>query len=255
VNRLRGGTTTAHGLAVVAMLAMATAVTACDRGDSAKPEAPAPSASVRPAVRPPRDAAAPPPKGPPKVTVDGRGATVDDKPFDGPPEQWQEDAARWLAKRPFVAGESIDVLVSPGARFPKVLAMVSALEEAKAKAVVIHSRTHTGADVELALAFQGPNVACAPSMSIEQDLTTRVSGSPTIPRGERGVDFAKVAAAVEKRLAACDGAEWRVSAADTVPWATVFEVLVDVRDLRGDAGAKTPVLVRFEGTDAGYRHR
>jgi hypothetical protein len=229
------------------------ALPSCDR---TAPDRPAPAPALRAAA--PADAGPVVPTAPPKITVDGHGCTVDDKPFAGPPTAWRVKVEELLLARPRVEGEEVAIDAVGSARMPRVTALVADLLGAKVKSVVVRTRTRAGSDEALALARDGAGAApCAPSLVIEQDLTVRLSSAAaphpeTVPRGEMGLDVARVAEALGKRLASCDTPSFKVSAADTVPWAAPFEILLGAGRIAADAGKQPrPFIVEFEPPDAG----
>jgi hypothetical protein len=209
-------------------------------------------------VAPRADAGPPPPTTPPTILVDARGCVVDDKAFAGLPATWKDKLALALEHRPFVAGETVRVEATTDTRTSKVAAVAAALEAARAKGAKVHTRTHAGQDVEIALAFDGgmPPDPCVAKVAIQHDLTVRLQGGKppreTVRRSAMGFDAEGTARAIARRLAGCATEGWQVSAADSVPWTVPTLIVAAFNET--DAGPRTAVSVRlvpFEEGDGG----
>ncbi len=244
----------ARGRRIVSLVALALSSIACDKPLPPPPPDPAPSAagSARREAGPP-DASTEAPR----IVVSGRGCTIDDKDFPGPPESWRESVEELLRTKRHIDGEAVVVKVVRGVRMPRVLAMLAALQAAKAKSVVIQGQTRYGSDEEVRVALGDPGGSPCVAVAIAQDLNTKVSGAggpaETVPRGDLGLDPPRVSLALRRRLVRCESRPWTMTAADTVPWLVLLEMLVDLRELDGGAGAAPPFILPFPPTDAGAR--
>jgi len=206
-------------------------------GDPGPPAAPTAEASAssrpEPAPEPPRA---------PTVTLDDHELLIDGVSFVGSASDWKARAVAALVDRRLVAGESVAVSVMRDAKTPKVEALVEALAQAKARAVVVHTPTRDQSVGELVLTLGHPTSPdCAVVSMIEHDgsvaVWTKSGGvAQRFTRGMAGPDLSSSTDALRKRASGCDAHVWYLSAAENIQWGLAFDLALRAKG-SSDAGS------------------
>lgn len=213
----------------VGAIATVAALAACDK--EAPKGAPASSSAAAPATTP---APAPTPTGPtkPQLAVDDTAAFVAGERLElaGPDPKGRIGGA--LTGK-LVEGETLVLNAARDAKLPRLVAMLSALDAKKAKAVEIHTPLRDRSPAEIVFVLGAKPEGCSPVGFIAKDsaiTTWPVSGATAerFTHGMAGPDLTRGSEGIRKRLLACESNTWFVSADDNVTWGLVFDLAYSV---------------------------
>jgi hypothetical protein len=210
----------AFSCAAAALAALA--VVACD---DTKKAALAPADAASAAA--PSPAPAPPPK-PARIFVTADAVIVGEQKFLTTDPSFAPLATNAVSGAPLVAGATVEVDADRRAKLAGVYAAFAGLQRANAKAEV-HTTTRDNQDAVVVFSFPKAAPDCAVVADIAKDASVSVwtvagSTAKRFTRGFAGPDITLGTDAVRKLAAGCESSVWFVSADDSIPWGSVFDL-------------------------------
>ena len=211
---------------------------------------PAPQETPFAATTAPAATAAPPPPEPPKapeIIVDSTKISVgNDRVLSGEPGLTDKIGV-FLGGRPAIAGQVVDVVVMRSAKPSEVVAVVSALRRAGARAVTLRSETRDGITQALPLSLATTVPDCAAVAWIAKDASIDVwpaggGKAKRIIKGMAGPDMTLGTEAVRKAWRRCTASELVFGADEKMTWGLAFDLATQSLALPGPR-ASSGVLV------------
>jgi hypothetical protein len=230
----------ANSLAFFFGAAAALAAVGCDNG---KKDAEAPIEAGAPPAAPVASTAAP--AKPPRIFVTTDAVIVGQQRVLASDPSFAALAANAVSGAPAIATATAEVDADRHAKLSMVYAAFSGLSRVNAKAEV-HTTTRDNKDAVVVFSFPKGASDCSVVADIGKDSSVSVwtlggTTAKRFTRGFAGPDITLGTDAVRKLAAPCDSGVWFVTADESIPWGSVFDLAASaMAGADGGAGMHTP---------------